>query len=82
MKIISWDVRGARRRGIYSQVRDLISIFNPDILVCMETRVNFGRALKIIKKITMPTFLEISPSVFLGGIWFFWKDKIDFQITV
>lgn len=50
MKIISWDVRGARRRGIYSQVRDLISIFNPDILVCMETRVNFGRALKIIKK--------------------------------
>lgn len=71
----------AGRRGFYNQGTDLISKYNLDILTCMEM-TNLSRALKIIKRIPMPNFLEIPPVGFLGGIWLFWKDKTEFKITI
>lgn len=45
----------------------------------MEIRVNSNRAIKIIKKFSMPNFLEIPPIGFSGGTW---KNKADFRISV
>lgn len=58
------------RRGFYSQVKDLISKYNLDILTCMDSRDNTKRALKIIKKISYAQFLENS----FGR--FFWRNLV------
>lgn len=53
MKRIIWNVRVAGRKGFYSQVKDLISKYNLDMLALTETRVNATRALKNIKGINL-----------------------------
>lgn len=47
---INMNVRGAERRGFYRKVRDPISKYNPDILDCMETRVNSIVLLRLLKE--------------------------------
>lgn len=43
MKIISWNIRGAGCGGFESQLRDLLKVHNPGIIVLIETRVNLIR---------------------------------------
>lgn len=67
------------RRGkakLYSQVRNLFSKNNPDILTCMETRSKTSRALKIIKRVPMSNFLEIPSLRFLEGFGYFLKTRL------
>lgn len=53
------DVRGAGRKGLYSQIRHLIVNYNSDILVLIETRFNSSRARQIINMINKPNAIEI-----------------------
>lgn len=68
MRILSWNVRGTGGKGFHSQVRYLISEHNRDILVLWKLRL-IQRAPKIIDKINLPNFLEISSEGFSRGIW-------------
>lgn len=54
MKLISWNVKGAGKKGFYSQVKFLMSNDNPDVIVCIETSVNSNRVHKIIERINLP----------------------------
>lgn len=82
MKIVSWNVRGAGKKGFNSQVRYLISKYDLDILALVETRVNSNRAHKIIERINLPNFVEILPKGFSGGIWLLWKNSMEFQLNL
>lgn len=55
-----------------------MSKYNSDVFVT-ETRINSDGAHKIIKKISLPNFIESTPIGFSGGIWLIWKDSIDFS---
>lgn len=70
------------KKDFYSQVKDLISRYNPDILTCMETSVNTSRALEIIENISMLSFLKIPLIGFSGGIWLIWQDNAELQVTI
>lgn len=80
MKILNWNMLGAERHGFYSQVMDHICQYFPDILLYMETKVNFDRVLKIIKRILLSNSIEIPFVGFSGWIWLFWKDNVDFKL--
>lgn len=72
MRIISWNVRVAGRKGFISQIKEIIRIYKPykpDIITLLETKVNSSRATKIIKKLNFNHYKEISPIGLMGGIW-------------
>lgn len=78
MEIISWNTRGASRICFYSHISNLLFKYNLDIPVPMETRVNFFRAHKILKKsncqILKKSLLKVSVKV--APL----KNNIDIQI--
>lgn len=40
MKLVSWNIRGAGRKGFLAHLKHLLSFHDPDIVVLMESRVN------------------------------------------
>lgn len=68
MKILSWNVHGASRKRLKSQLKDLMRICNPDIILVMETRVNSGKAQLVLQILKIPNYVEIPPEGFTEGI--------------
>lgn len=82
MRILSWNIRGTGRNSFLANIRHLISKYNLDILVLMETRVYSNRAQRIIRSINLLNFVEIQPEGFSCGIWLLWKNTSGFDIKV
>lgn len=70
MKILSWNIRGAGKKGSLTQLKHVIDCNKPEVLVLMETRINSSKACKLISKTNFPNFVEIPPEGYSGGIWF------------
>lgn len=68
MKILTWNIRGAGRKGFVHQVCKLIKNYHLDILVLLETKVNLEKSNLIIKRFNYPYFVEIFHGL-LGGLW-------------
>lgn len=47
MKNPSWNLRGVGREGFIQEVRKLVNLYYPDILIFMKTKVNSIRAKKV-----------------------------------
>lgn len=75
MKLISWNVNCTGH-----QVNDLVSKYNPDILVVMETGVNSIRTSKIIEENQFAYYMEFSPRGFFGGFGSLEKTIYNFQL--
>lgn len=67
-RIISWNVRGIGRKGFLSQTKEISRLYESDIIILMETKVNSARVINIIKKSNFNNFKEISPIGLHGGI--------------
>lgn len=46
MKILSWNVRGAGRKGFHFQLKRFFKYCNPDIILLLETKVQFDKVQK------------------------------------
>lgn len=76
MRILSWNIRGAGRKGFLAQLKHLVSCYMPDVLVLMETKVASSKASNIISKINFLNSIEIVPEGYSARIWLFWTDNL------
>lgn len=80
MRIISWNTRGIGQQVFKHQVKDFLSIHNPDIIIVMETRVNTNKTRKIIKRLNTYNSMDISLVCFSSGIWLLYINSVNFQL--
>jgi len=75
MKIICWNVRGAKKAHILEEVKILKKIHNPDILFLLETLTNDINSQTLIRRMGFRHFDYIPPSNHSGGIWVLWTNE-------
>jgi len=81
MKILCWNVQGAKKPHFPQEVGYIKRTVNPDILILLETMVNDCTADRIVKSLgyqfydTIPTFNQT------GGIWVLWN-TVNVDVTV
>ena len=75
MKIIIWNVQGAKKAQLQLEVGFLSRTINSDILILTETMVNEQNAQQIIRTLGFRNFDFILPQNHVGGIWLLWKDN-------
>lgn len=77
---VSWNIRGAGRRGIEAQIRDLIKFYNLDIIISMGKRVNSNKAQQSSQ--FKNSYIKISSEGFLGGLWLLQLNKDTLKIEI
>lgn len=71
MIIISWNVRDVGQVGFTHKIVELASLYHPDIIFFMETRVNSNRANNIINRLSR-IFLfhfKVLSTGYATGLW-------------
>jgi len=67
MKIISWDVQGAKKSKVLEEVKFLQRTYKPDILFLIETMTNDKSTSQIIRKMGFENYDFIAPVNHSGG---------------
>ena len=75
MKIISWNVQGAKKPHFQQEVRFINGTIKPDILVFLETIVNECNTARIVKSLGYQFYDTIPPKNHVGGIWLLWSTE-------
>lgn len=66
MGILGRNIKGAHRKCLYIQIKEIFIKHNPDIMLLMETRANSKRAPAIVTKLNMPFNLKFHLKNFQG----------------
>ena len=74
MKIMAWNVQGAKKHQIREEVRVLKQVHKPDLLFLIETMVSEQTTRKIIVQLGFDHFDFVSPHNHSGGIWVLWNN--------
>lgn len=82
IRILSWNARGASRKGFKTKIKKLRKIHNLDIISSMETKVNSNKAQTIIQSISMPNYVEILTDGSFRGSWLIWKYIFGFHMEL
>ena len=81
MKILSWNVQGAKKSHFQQEVGFINRTIKPDILILLETMVNECNAAHIVKSLGYQFYETISPHNHAGGIWLLWNTD-DVEVNV
>ena len=82
MKIISWNIRGAKRSQAISELIYLRKKINPDILFVIETMVSPSTSNRLSKTLGYENVKFVDPIGHCGGMWICWNQShIDVQIV-
>jgi len=83
MKIVCWNVQGARKSQLRLEVGFINRIIKPDILILLETMVNEQDANLIITNLGFSHYDTIPTENHCGGIWCLWNPiNVDVSILV
>ena len=72
MKIISWNVQGAKRSQVLLELLFLKRTHKPDIVFLLETIINEQNILQILARIGFEFFDFVIPSNHSGGLAVLW----------
>lgn len=72
MKLLVWNCRGAGNKVFKRNLRELILIHKPTILVLMETKVQFSSMGLFFNKLGFTASTHVDPVGKCGGIWMLW----------
>jgi len=75
MKIISWNVQGAKKAKVHEEVKFLQRSHKPDILFLIETMTNDRNTAQILPKMGFDNYDFISPINHSGVIWVLWNNN-------
>ena len=75
MKIVSWNVQGAKKAKVREEVKFLQRTHKPDILCLIETMTNDRNTAQIIQKMGFENYDFIPPVNHSGGIWVLWNNN-------
>jgi len=82
MKIICWNVQGAKKSQLRHEVGFINRTIKPDILILFKTLINCQNIDLIIKQLGYRYSPTIPPVNHMGGIWLLWNDeKVDVSIV-
>jgi len=74
MKILAWNVQGAKKRQISEEIRFVQKAHQPDLLFLLETMVSEENAKCIILHLGFQCYDFSTPINRSGGIWMLWND--------
>ena len=74
MKVICWNVRGAKKAQVLEEVKFLKRIHKPDIMFLIETLTNDSNSYNIIRRMGFRQFDFVPPSNHSGGLWALWNN--------
>ena len=76
MKIISWNVRGAKKSQVLQEILFLKRTYNPQMIFLLETLVNKNHILQILPKMGFEHFDYVSPVNHSGGLAVLWNNDL------
>lgn len=78
MNIIICNCRGALKPSLQSDVRELITNYDPAILVIMETRIGGDRAKEITNRLPFQEAIHTDTIGYARGLWLLWNaDQVE-----
>ena len=75
MKIISWNVQGAKKCQLREEIRYLIKNQQPDLLFLIETMASESTTKNILPQLGFDCYDYTLPVNHSGGIWVLWNTK-------
>lgn len=75
MKMLSWNVQGAKGQQICEEIRFLTRTQRPDILFVLEIMVNKIHTKRMITKLGYDNYDICLPVNHLGGFWVLWNNN-------
>lgn len=77
MKILHWNVRGARNASFRRNFIALDAAHSPDVVILTETRTSGDDARRIMNSLGFDGVAKVDAISYVGGIWLMWKgDKV------
>jgi len=74
MKILAWNVQGAKKRHLAEEIRILQKVHQPDLLFLLETMVTEDNTKRIISRLGFQCYEFSNPINHSGGIWVLWNN--------
>jgi len=74
MKIISWNVRGAKKAQVLQEILFLKRMYQPQMIFLLETLVNKTNILQILPKMGFDHFDYVEPVNHSGGLAVLWNN--------
>ena len=82
MKVICWNIQGAKKSQLRHEVGFINRTIKPDILILLETLVNCQNTDLIINQLGYRFSSTIPPVNHTGGIWLLWNDdNVDVSVV-
>ena len=75
MKILAWNVQGAKKCQIKEEIRFLQKSQQPDLVFLIETMASNGTAKLILPQLGFDHYDYTLPVNHLGGIWVLWNKR-------
>ncbi|KAI8018816.1 hypothetical protein LOK49_LG04G01174 [Camellia lanceoleosa] len=76
MDLLIWNCSGAGNKKFKLSMRDLVQIHKPDLVILMETKVEFKAMGLFFNGIGFITSAHVDPIGRSGGIWMIWNANI------
>lgn len=67
--ILLWNCRGTNSTQLFFNIKDLVSIYKPNILVLVETRVHSQRVWPCLENRFFAGIIVVEAVGFSGRIW-------------
>ena len=75
MKILAWNVQGAKKHQISEEIRFLQKFQQPDLVFVIETMASEATSKQIIPQLGFDHYDFTLPVQHSGGIWVLWNNK-------
>ena len=73
MKIIAWNVQGAKKSQITEEIKFIQKHHQPDLIFLTETMVNEEHTKRLISRLGFQFYDFSNPINHSGGIWVLWN---------
>lgn len=81
MKLLCWNVRGAKGLRTFHDLKDLIRVHKPDLIFLIETKMTACQMGKLKSRLGMDEVLYVPRNEenggASGGLCFFWRGNIE-----
>ena len=75
MKILAWNVQGAKKHQFREEVRYVQQVQQPDLVFLLETMTSDRTAKQLLPQFGFDYFDYSLPVNHSGGIWVLWNNK-------
>ena len=75
MKIVAWNVQGAKKQQIREEICYLRKYQQPDLIFLLETMASAETATRLLPQLGFDHYDYTLPVNHSGGIWVLWRSR-------